>query len=488
LGARESADEKARVENQLADLRVLVGGIGGRVFREVPENDVSAFKRKRVTLPDGTFGYRVVRPEWEGILTSLRRGEANALAVPDIDRATRDPRTLEDLIDVVAQYGVYVVSLSGEIDLSTDDGIDSARAQIGQRNRESRNTSRRVKNGKRSAAMAGRKPGGHRSFGWRKDGLHHHKREVAHILRELPRIERGVSCLTLAKEWGPKGIPTATGLKGAWRASTIYKMYTNPRMAGYRVHQGQIVYGEDGKPVKGEWEPILTEEQYAMVLAKWRPTERPASSRLGAHGTGYRTSRLLSPFLRCGKCNARLVGAFDVRRGKRREIYRCQAKGDGGCGGIVRDSATLDAYIRALVIADQKRVELRRLEQLPPWPRAKELADLQKRMADSTRRYEAGTYAAKHYWPSIERMEAQEAELERERRRYETRAEKRRLTVVNLEHEWDREDFTIEQKQAAIAKTLVAVIVKPAGIGRRFHPDQLVPIFQEGHETEPQAA
>jgi DNA invertase Pin-like site-specific DNA recombinase len=68
-----------------------------------------------VALPDGTYGYRVVRPEWEKILTALRRGECNALMVPDIDRAMRDPLTLEDLIDVVEYYGVYVASLTGNI-------------------------------------------------------------------------------------------------------------------------------------------------------------------------------------------------------------------------------------------------------------------------------------------------------------------------------------------------------------------------------------
>lgn len=50
----------------------------------------------------------MARPEWEKILTALRRGECNALMVPDIDRATRDPRTLEDLIDAVELYGLYV--------------------------------------------------------------------------------------------------------------------------------------------------------------------------------------------------------------------------------------------------------------------------------------------------------------------------------------------------------------------------------------------
>src|SRR5262249_2084339 len=127
LLARESTDRQRQLDHQLMDLRVFVKGIGGRVDREVPENAVSAFKRQRVRLPDGTFGYRVVRPEWEKILTSLRRGECNALAVPDIDRSMRDPRTLEDLIDAVEYYGVYVASMTGNIDLTTDAGISAAR-------------------------------------------------------------------------------------------------------------------------------------------------------------------------------------------------------------------------------------------------------------------------------------------------------------------------------------------------------------------------
>ncbi len=92
--ARESTLRERQLDHQLTDLRARVATIGGTVDREIPENAVSAFKRKRVQLPDSTYGFRVVRPEWEKILTALRRGECNALMVPDIDRATRDPRTL----------------------------------------------------------------------------------------------------------------------------------------------------------------------------------------------------------------------------------------------------------------------------------------------------------------------------------------------------------------------------------------------------------
>jgi len=68
LLARESTDRERQLDNQLTDMRARVVSIGGSVDREIPENDVSAFKRQQVALPDGTFGYRVIRPEWRRFL------------------------------------------------------------------------------------------------------------------------------------------------------------------------------------------------------------------------------------------------------------------------------------------------------------------------------------------------------------------------------------------------------------------------------------
>jgi DNA invertase Pin-like site-specific DNA recombinase len=477
LLARESTDRERQLDNQLTDLRAEVGRIGGRIDREIPENAVSAFKRQRVTLPDGTYGHRVVRPEWEKILTALRRGECNALMVPDIDRAMRDPRTLEDLIDVVEYYGVYVASLTGNIDLTTDSGISAARSLVNQRNQESRNTSRRVINGQRHAAMQGRNHGGRmRPFGWRKDRINLNKREAAYIRRELPRILAGVSPLTLANEWNDREIPTVTGVK--WRAATIRNMFLRPRICGVVLYQGEILYGPDGEKVRGKWEPILTEDEYDQVVTRWLPSQS-APSRLGAKGRGYRTIYLLSPFIRCGKCSARMIGA--QRRNKRSELeeyYRCPAKGQGGCSGVTRIAAPVNAYIKALVIAEQQKIQFRKLEDLPPWPKAQELVGLQARIEESQRRYEKGMISAQRHFSSLARMEADEAEMLREKRRYEGRQQTRKHAVANLAEEWEKSDFTMEQKQTAIAQTLEAVIIKPGGKGIRFHPDQIVPVFR----------
>jgi len=206
--------------------------------------------------------------------------------VPDIDRATRDPRALEDLIDAVELYGLYVTSLTGNIDLTTDAGISAARALVNQRNQESRNTSRRVIDGQRHARMKGRNHGGKaQPFGWRKDRVRINKREADHIRREVPRILAGVRPLTLAREWIDRGIPTSGGTR--WRATTIKNIFTNPRMAGYVVYRGEILHDADGNKVRGEWEPILTDEEWEAVTAKWKPS-RPVPSRLGAIGKGLR--------------------------------------------------------------------------------------------------------------------------------------------------------------------------------------------------------
>src|SRR5581483_6463595 len=124
--ARESLDpdnEAEQVANQNADLRQYVTGAGGTLGRQFTENDTSAFKKRRVRLDDGTYAYRVVRPVWDAMMTDLRRGTYNALALPNIDRGMRDPRDLEDLIDLVEHYGVLVVGITGFLDLTTDAGI-----------------------------------------------------------------------------------------------------------------------------------------------------------------------------------------------------------------------------------------------------------------------------------------------------------------------------------------------------------------------------
>ena len=73
----------------------------------------------------------------------------------------------------------------------------------------------------------------------------------------------------------------------------------------------------------------------------------------------------------------------------------------------------MNEYIKALVIAEQQKIEFRKLEDLPSWPKAQELADLQERIDESTRRYEAGEFSAERYWPSLSIPQARYSEAGR---------------------------------------------------------------------------
>jgi site-specific DNA recombinase len=157
--------------------------------------------------------------------------------------------------------------------------------------------------------------------------------------------------------------------------------------------------------------------------------------------------------------------------------------GSGGCAAVTRLAAPVNEYIKALVIAEQQKIQFRRLEDAPPWPKTQELADLQARLRETMRRYEKGGITDEHYWPSLARMESAEATLKAEQRQYDGQQQARARVVANLAEEWGQPDFTMEQKQAAIAQTLTAVIINPAGKGGRFHPDQIVPVFREDDQA-----
>ena len=74
-----------------------------------PEDGKSAWKRKRVVLPSGAVGYRVIRLRFAELLADLRTGAVEGAVVYDLDRLTRDLRDLEDAIEVVEAYGRPIV-------------------------------------------------------------------------------------------------------------------------------------------------------------------------------------------------------------------------------------------------------------------------------------------------------------------------------------------------------------------------------------------
>src|SRR3954463_5738500 len=97
----DKAGDAGGVGRQEEDGRALADRLGWNIAEVVIENDTSAYKRRKVRLPDGSTALRTLRPGFRSILDKLASGECDGLLAYDLDRTARDPRDLEDLIDIV---------------------------------------------------------------------------------------------------------------------------------------------------------------------------------------------------------------------------------------------------------------------------------------------------------------------------------------------------------------------------------------------------
>jgi site-specific DNA recombinase len=184
-------------------------------------DDTSAFKQRTITLPSGEKVRRVVRPRFRAMLQMLSRGGGDAMVAYDLDRAVRDPRDLEDLIDAKVLYGFDVHSTTGNLKLDTGSDVAMARVLVAMANKSSADTARRVARAARQGAVEGRWYGGSAPYGYRSAGATLEVvPEQAALLREgARRILAGESMYMICRVWNERGEPTVMGAK--WRERSL---------------------------------------------------------------------------------------------------------------------------------------------------------------------------------------------------------------------------------------------------------------------------
>lgn len=290
------------VDRQEKDCRLLADRLGWKVVRVFRENDTSAYTRKTITLPTGERVRRVVRPQFRDMLTFLARSGADAMIAYDLDRAARDPRDLEDLIDTKVLAGFEVRSTTGSLRLENDADIAMARVLVAMANKSSADTARRVKRASQQQAEDGRWHGGRAPFGYRMaESTLIPVPEHARLLREAAeRILAGESLYRVVRDWNVAGIPSVTGKM--WETTAIRQMLTNPAVIGVRTYRPVLADGSLSKEnvlvSEGTWDAILDREVFERV-----------GQVLAIRGRAYRSSmrgrKRLHPFsglIRCGKC------------------------------------------------------------------------------------------------------------------------------------------------------------------------------------------
>src|SRR5690606_18878142 len=158
---RRRAEFSKGIGRQEEDARALAARLGWQIAKVIPEDDTSAFKRRKIKLPDGSTALRTVRPGFRAALAGLASGEYDGLIADDLDRVARDPRDLEDLIDVrdPRRPRIPVESVTGSLRLANDADVTMARVMVAVANKSSRDTARRVARKHEELAAEG-KPGG----------------------------------------------------------------------------------------------------------------------------------------------------------------------------------------------------------------------------------------------------------------------------------------------------------------------------------------
>lgn len=441
LYARISEDPletRAGIERQREDCAAIARLRGWTIGQEYVDNDRSAYKRK------------VVREQFEQMLVDLRGGLIHGIVAWDLDRFVRQPRDLERAIDIYDERpGLVFATAQGDLNLQSTDGRTMARVMAAFANKSSADTGRRVKRAHLEIAKTGRPVGGFRPFGWQADRATLDPVESALVRRAVEDILNGRAVRSVVAEWTSAGVTTTTGKE--WQRQTLRQYLTNPRLAGWRTHNREIlVLEETGEMVRGLWEPMLDEETWGRLCVTLRqaPDSRLRKPRRDAR------HYLLTGMVRCGVCGGLMYGN---RYASGRHYYVCQGSPNNkhvvGISGIGTDELIRDAALDRL-----QTVEMEQLKS--EWPGEAELAASQEKIAGLMKSFMAGEVSAAIVFPRAQVLEARMADMRKARTEWLESTTGPGLSPMTLE-EWEALADTGRQRHI-LEQLIDAVLVKPA--------------------------
>jgi site-specific DNA recombinase len=291
-----SRDAEARglgIGRQRKDGEALASRLGWPIVQEYSDQDLSASKYSRKP-----------RQGYLQMLQDLQEGIINAVVVYDQDRLVRQPKELEELLEVCDRaHAWHIAVVSGEIDVRNSDDLFRARILAAVNAKESDNISRRVRRKQRELAEHGRPHGGPRRYGYRLD-FSAIEPDEAVIIREMAsRVLAGESLASVCRELNARGVPTSVG--GRWSPATLRRILIGPHLAGLRV------YGEHVYPAA--WPAILSEDTHHALRALLTDPQRKTNPM-------HPTRHLWSGLLVCGHCGRRMYAYY--RKAKSRRVKR----------------------------------------------------------------------------------------------------------------------------------------------------------------------
>ena len=313
--SEDNTGEAAGVERQRRDCVKYAKAQGWQVHGDAYiDNDVSASSYSRKP-----------RAQYKEMLAAVERGEVDVIVAWHIDRLYRKPRDLEDVIDIADR--VTVATLHGELDLTTADGRAMARVLVAMAAKQSDDTSRRVKRMHESLAEQGKPHGGSRPFGYQSElvtlptGQTRTKvlpaldrTEARAIRTAVARVLAGGSLSGVARAWNEADLRTPQA-GSEWTAGTVQAVLKNPRIAGLRVHRGEVVGA-------AQWPAIIEREAFEQLAALFTSRQR----------SNPRSSWTFAGIFRCSLCGSRMTK--DQGRGRQAAIRCHRSPGRPNCGKV----------------------------------------------------------------------------------------------------------------------------------------------------------
>jgi DNA invertase Pin-like site-specific DNA recombinase len=485
------------VTRQTEDIYKKAEALGWTVVKIYPENDTSAYRKRRVTLPDGTIVMRVVRPQWDAMLDDFRHGRIDGIIVYDQDRLLRQPRDLEDLIDLVELVHRPVTGITSSINLMTSDGRAMARVMAAMALKSSEDTARRVSRAKLADAAAG-KIRTVRRFGWTADG------EL--IEDEAEAIRKTAAYVLKTGSWTKATIALEKGKVrpvggGHFHVGTVRNTLLSPTIAGLAVYRGANRPRVEGKmnaadpaadaikDAKGEY--VKNGLPEILDVATWEALCKKAKDAHDGKPPTVPTTKkyLLSGLLRCCKlrengtmCGRSMVGTYLKREAA--VVYKCPGIAHGGCGGSQRRAVPLEELIEELLFGHLQAKAPRRPEPTPapkaPSKTARQLDTVQERLTDMQRRYAEGDpdLSKDTYYTSVPIMEGKIRELSAQVAA-EQPGPALRQTAEQVAAEW--KDADTAGKRAILTRYLHAIEVRPsAARGKaKFDHNAITPVWKK---------
>ncbi len=284
------------------------------------DNDKSAWKRT------------VVRDDFRRLLADIKAGPVDALIVYDSDRFYRQPRELEEFLDVCEGAKVTeLTQVTGDVDLGSTDGKLTLRIKAAVAVKESDDKSRRIRRKALEMAQDGKlSGGGTRPFGFDGDRKTIRASEAVVIVELANRFLAGESLRSLSFDLNERGIRTSTG--GEWVPNVLKRMLRSGRISGRREHKGEIV-------AKAEWPEIISPADSDRLRAVLADPGRRKNERVRSY--------LLPGLLLCGHCGEPMVSR---PRGDGRRRYVCARRpGSPACGKMAILSDDLEALVAEMV-------------------------------------------------------------------------------------------------------------------------------------------